>query len=64
MNDAGNGRTVAETGSCPNPHTANDIRQGRTVADRPPTTWWLWILYLGLLAVLTQGPLRRRWRWG
>jgi len=25
--------------------------------------WWLWIFYLGLLAVLTQEPLRRRWRW-
>ncbi len=26
--------------------------------------WWLWIFYLGLLAVLTQEPLRQRWRWG
>jgi competence protein ComEC len=34
----------------------------RYVGDIPE--WWLWILYLGLLAVLTQGPLRRRWRWG
>src|SRR5205823_2228270 len=25
--------------------------------------WWLWLFYLGLLAVLTQPPLRRRWRW-
>jgi len=25
--------------------------------------WWLWIFYLGLFAALTQGPLRRRWRW-
>lgn len=25
--------------------------------------WWLWIFYLGLLAALTQGPLRRRWKW-
>jgi competence protein ComEC len=25
--------------------------------------WWLWLFYLGLLAVLTQGPLRRHWRW-
>jgi competence protein ComEC len=25
--------------------------------------WWLWLFYLGLLAVLTQQPLRRRWRW-
>ncbi len=25
--------------------------------------WWLWCFYLGLLAVLTQEPLRRRWRW-
>jgi competence protein ComEC len=25
--------------------------------------WWLWLFYLGLLAVLTQEPLRRRWRW-
>lgn len=25
--------------------------------------WWLWLFYLGLLAVLTQEPLRYRWRW-
>jgi competence protein ComEC len=25
--------------------------------------WWLWLFYLGLLAVLTQEPLRHRWRW-
>ncbi|MGH7223894.1 MAG: ComEC/Rec2 family competence protein, partial [Gemmataceae bacterium] len=25
--------------------------------------WWLWLFYLGLVAVLTQEPLRRRWRW-
>jgi competence protein ComEC len=25
--------------------------------------WWLWVFYLGLLAVLTQKPLRLRWRW-
>jgi competence protein ComEC len=25
--------------------------------------WWLWCFYIGLLAVLTQEPLRRRWRW-
>lgn len=25
--------------------------------------WWLWLFYLGLLAVLTQETLRRRWRW-
>jgi competence protein ComEC len=25
--------------------------------------WWLWLFYLGLLTVLTQEPLRRRWRW-
>jgi competence protein ComEC len=25
--------------------------------------WWLGLFYLGLLAVLTQEPLRRRWRW-
>jgi competence protein ComEC len=24
--------------------------------------WWLWIFYLGLLAFLTQEPLRQRWR--
>ncbi len=24
--------------------------------------WWLGVFYLGLLAVLTQGPLRRHWR--
>jgi competence protein ComEC len=24
--------------------------------------WWLWLFYLGLLAFLTQEPLRRRWR--
>lgn len=24
--------------------------------------WWLWLFYLGLMAVLTQEPLRRRWR--
>jgi competence protein ComEC len=24
--------------------------------------WWLWVFYLGLLAVLSQGPLRRHWR--
>jgi competence protein ComEC len=42
------------------------------VADRLPFShvyvgavpvWWLWCFYLGLLAVLTQEPLRRRWRW-
>jgi competence protein ComEC len=26
--------------------------------------WWLWIFYAALLAVLTQAPLRERWRWG
>jgi competence protein ComEC len=26
--------------------------------------WWLWVFYTALLAVLTQPPLRRRWRWG
>lgn len=31
------------------------------VGDVPE--WWLWIFYLVLLAVLTQEPLRRRWRW-
>lgn len=25
--------------------------------------WWLVVFYAGLLAVLTQGALRRRWRW-
>jgi competence protein ComEC len=25
--------------------------------------WWLAVFYLGLLAVLTQPPLRRAWRW-
>jgi competence protein ComEC len=30
------------------------------VSDVPE--WWLWILYIGLLAALTQEPLRRRWR--
>jgi competence protein ComEC len=25
--------------------------------------WWLWLFYLALLAVLTQEPLRRHWRW-
>jgi competence protein ComEC len=25
--------------------------------------WWLWLLYLGLLAVLTLESLQRRWRW-
>jgi competence protein ComEC len=25
--------------------------------------WWLWLFYGGLLAVLTQAPLRRHWRW-
>ncbi|HEY7330915.1 MAG TPA: DNA internalization-related competence protein ComEC/Rec2 [Gemmataceae bacterium] len=25
--------------------------------------WWLWLFYIGLLAALTQEPLRRRWRW-
>lgn len=29
------------------------------VADIPE--WWLWLFYLGLLAVLTQVPLRRHW---
>ncbi len=24
--------------------------------------WWLWLFYFGLLVVLTQEPLRRRWR--
>jgi competence protein ComEC len=32
------------------------------VSDVP--TWWLWIFYPALLAVLTQQPLRERWRWG
>jgi competence protein ComEC len=32
------------------------------VGDVPD--WWLWAFYLGLLAFLTQGPLRRLWRWG
>jgi competence protein ComEC len=26
--------------------------------------WWLWVFYVALLAVLTQAPLRKRWRWG
>ncbi|HEY7152751.1 MAG TPA: ComEC/Rec2 family competence protein [Gemmataceae bacterium] len=25
--------------------------------------WWLWVFYVGLLAALTQEPLRQRWRW-
>ena len=25
--------------------------------------WWLWVFYLAFFAVLTQEPLRRRWRW-
>jgi competence protein ComEC len=25
--------------------------------------WWLWIFYFGLLAVLTQAAVRRRWPW-
>jgi competence protein ComEC len=25
--------------------------------------WWLWVFYAGLLAALTQGPIRRCWRW-
>jgi competence protein ComEC len=32
------------------------------VGDVPE--WWLWIFYLALFGVLTQAPLRRRWRWG
>ncbi len=32
------------------------------VSDIP--AWWLWVFYLALLAVLTQQPLRERWRWG
>ncbi len=41
------------------------------VADRVPHShiyigaigdWWLWLFYLGLLGVLTQEPLRQRWR--
>jgi competence protein ComEC len=31
------------------------------VSDTP--AWWLWVLYLGLLAVLLLGPVRRRWGW-
>jgi competence protein ComEC len=30
------------------------------VSDIP--NWWLWVFYLGLFAVLTLEPLRRRWR--
>jgi competence protein ComEC len=26
--------------------------------------WWLWVFYVALLVVLTQRPLRLRWRWG
>jgi competence protein ComEC len=26
--------------------------------------WWLWVFYIAMLAMLTQGPLRRYWRWG
>jgi competence protein ComEC len=33
-----------------------------SVGDIP--AWWLGGFYLGLLAVLTQPPLRRRWGWG
>src|SRR5262249_1827914 len=25
--------------------------------------WWLWLFYVALLGVLTQQPLRERWRW-
>jgi competence protein ComEC len=25
--------------------------------------WWLWVVYLGILAVLLLEPLRSRWRW-
>ena len=32
------------------------------VGDVPQ--WWLLIFYVSLIAILTQGPLRRRWRWG
>jgi competence protein ComEC len=31
------------------------------VADVP--LWWLAVFYIGLLATLTQRPLRERWRW-
>jgi competence protein ComEC len=31
------------------------------VSDTP--AWWLWVLYLGLLAVLLLEPVRRRWGW-
>jgi competence protein ComEC len=33
-----------------------------SIGDVPE--WWLWLVYLTLLAWLTQVPLRRRWRWG
>src|SRR5262249_31477319 len=32
------------------------------VGDVPE--WWLWVFYLALFGILTQAPLRRRWRWG
>ncbi len=28
------------------------------------SAWWLWVFYPALLMVLTQQPLRQRWRWG
>ncbi len=32
------------------------------VGDVP--AWWLWVFYASFIALLTQAPLRRRWRWG
>jgi competence protein ComEC len=31
------------------------------ISDIPE--WWSWIFYIGVLAALTQEPLRRRWPW-
>src|SRR5262249_24165085 len=31
------------------------------VGDIPE--WWLWVFYAGLIAALTLGPVRKRWRW-
>ena len=48
------------TGIATTGHDWDGVRE----LNEPLPRWWLWTFYTALLAVLTQAPLRQRWRWG
>lgn len=43
--------------------SGNHVTHAYIYVSIVPSSWWLWVFYLGLLAALTQQWLRRRWRW-